>query len=96
MQENLEHDQMICANYNRQMIMFSANRDNEFYYSFNNYDGLIDEMQFLSCTHHEYSEMAKIDWKLSRNDHLGLMVGILRSPCLNAMYPIHSRDELGL
>ena len=40
--------------------------------------------------------MAKIDSKLSRDDHLGLMVGGLRSPCLNAMYPIHSRDELGL
>ena len=96
MQENLEHDRMICANYDRQTITFSAERDNEFHYSFNNYDGLIDEMQFLSCSHHEYSEMAKIDWKLSRDDHLGLMVGGLRSPCLNAMYPVHSRDELGL
>ena len=53
-------------------------------------------MQFLSCIHLEYSEMAKVDWKLSRDDHLGLMVGGLQSPCLNAMYPIHSRDELGL
>ena len=96
MQENLEHDRMICANYDSQTITFSAERDNEFHYSFNNYDGFIDEMQFLSCSHHEYSEMAKIDWKLSRDDHLGFMVGGLRSPCLNAMYPIHSRDELGL
>ena len=61
---------MFCAYYDRQMITFSAERDNEFNYSFNNYDGLIDEMQFLSCSHHEHSKMAKIDWKLSGNNHL--------------------------
>ena len=77
---------MVCANYNRQMITFSTERDNELNYSFNNYDGLIDEMQFLSCRCHEYSEMAKTDWKLSVDDHLGLIVAGLQSLCLNARY----------
>ena len=71
---------MICANYDKQMIAFLAERDDKFHYSFNNCDGLIDEMEFWSCSHHEYSEMAKTDWKLSRDNHLGLMVGGLQSP----------------
>ena len=49
MQENLEHNQMVCGNYDRQSIAFLALRDDKFHYTFNNEEGLIDEIKFLSC-----------------------------------------------
>ena len=57
MQENIEHDCMICSNYDRQSIAFLAPRDDKFYYTFNNEEGLIDEIKFLSCKCHENSEL---------------------------------------
>ena len=65
MQENLEHNRVICANYDRQTITFSAERDNEFHYSFNNYDGLIDEMQFLSYI---------VKWQRLIQNYLGMII----------------------
>ena len=46
MQENIEHNRMICSNYDRQSITFLAPRDDKFYYFFNNEERLIDQIKF--------------------------------------------------
>ena len=96
MYENLEHDRMTCANYDRQSVaFFDEFIDDGYYFTFNNDSSIIDEIQSLSCDRHETSELIEKDWKLSEEDD-SLMIGGLRSPCLNACYSIDSCDELGM
>ena len=89
MQENLEHDRMVCGNYDRQSIAFLASRDDKFHYTFNNKEGLIDEINFLSCKRHENSKLLKKGWTLTHNDKVtGFKITVvlrgLRSLCPNA------------
>ena len=97
MQENIEHDRMICSNYDRQSITFFAPRDDKFYYTFNNEEGP-NEIKFLSCKRHENSELIEKDWSIIRDEKsYGLLIRGLRSPCLNATYIMNdSRDNLGM
>ena len=60
---------MVCANYDRQTITFSAERNNEFHYSFNNYDGLIDEMQFCHA-----AIMNIVKWQKLIGNYLGTII----------------------
>ena len=48
MYKNLEHNQMICANYDRQSVtFFDEFVHNGYYFTFNNDSSIIDEIQFL-------------------------------------------------
>ena len=81
-------------------LPFLASRDDQdkLHYTFNNEEGLIDEIKFLSCKQHENSELLKKDWTLIRDDKAtGLLIGGLRSPCPNATYIMNdSLDNLDM
>ena len=89
---------MVCGNYDRQSIAFLASRDDKFHYTFNNEEGLIDKIKFLSYKRHENSELLEKDWTLIRDDKVtGLLIRGLRSPCPNATFVMNdSQDNLGM
>ena len=67
---------MIFSNYDRQSIaFFEETRDEGFYFTFDDSKGIIDEIEFSSCTRHDTSESIEDDWNLSRDDGVSFMIG---------------------
>ena len=79
MYENLEHNSMVDKNYNHQTVAFSAARENTHSYTYHYEEGLVDEIQFLSCKRHKNRELIDKDWSILQASDL--MIGGLRSPC---------------
>ena len=97
MHENLEHNSMVVKNYNCQTVAFSAAGENTLSYTYHYEEGLVDEIQFLSCKRHENSKLIDKDWSILQASDL--MTGGLRSPCPNASYVLRNfnvHDTLGM
>ena len=88
---------MVVKNYNHQTVAFSAACENTLSYTYHYEEGLVDEIQFLSCKRHENSELIDKDWSILQVSDL--MIGGLRSPCLNASCVLRNfnvHDNLGI
>ena len=85
MQENLEHDHMLMGNYYRQSLVFTADTDDGFYYTYDCDNGLIVEIAFLSCS--PYEKTSHKNLALTERDDL--MICGLRSPCPNSCLVIN-------
>ena len=61
---------MVCANYDRQSIVFLSETDERdgYYYKLNADSGLIDEIEFLSCDCHDDSELIEKDWESDKEE----------------------------
>ena len=62
MHENLEHDKMVFSNYDKQSIaFFEEDREDGYYYTFDNSKGIIDEIEFSMSDRHNTSDLIEHD-----------------------------------
>ena len=87
---------MIFSNNDRQSIaFFEEDREDGYYYTFDDSKSIIDEIEFSACDRHDTSDLIEHDWDLTTDDGVSFMLGGLRSPCFMACYSMDLKDKLG-